>query len=83
MFRTLTVRENLMVAEQPARSGAGTGWTIERVFKLFPRLAERQSQVAGSHSGGEQQMLAIGHRRASGLATALSSKTASGSESIG
>lgn len=60
MFRALTVRENLMVAEQPARSGAGAGWTIERVFKLFPRLAERHAQLAGSLSGGEQQMLAIG-----------------------
>ncbi|HXF89857.1 MAG TPA: ABC transporter ATP-binding protein [Xanthobacteraceae bacterium] len=60
MFRTLTVRENLMVAARPARSSAGTGWTIERVFKLFPRLAERQAQLAGSLSGGEQQMLAIG-----------------------
>jgi branched-chain amino acid transport system ATP-binding protein len=60
MFRTLTVRENLMVAAQPRRSRAGTGWSLERVFALFPRLAERHAQVAGSLSGGEQQMLAIG-----------------------
>jgi branched-chain amino acid transport system ATP-binding protein len=62
MFRSLTVRENLMVAAQPVkRSGdSGPGWSIERVFALFPRLAERQAQVAGSLSGGEQQMLAIG-----------------------
>jgi branched-chain amino acid transport system ATP-binding protein len=59
MFRTLTVRENLMVAELPARSGA-RGWSIDRVFALFPRLEERHAQVAGSLSGGEQQMLAIG-----------------------
>jgi len=59
MFRTLTVRENLMVAELPARSGA-RGWPIDRVFELFPRLKEREAQVAGSLSGGEQQMLAIG-----------------------
>ncbi len=61
MFRTLTVRENLMVAAQPAkRSGsAGPGWTIDRVFKLFPRLKERHAQLSGSLSGGEQQMLAI------------------------
>jgi len=58
MFRTLTVRENLMVAAQ-ARKGGG-GWSIDRVFELFPRLAERAAQLAGSLSGGEQQMLAIG-----------------------
>jgi branched-chain amino acid transport system ATP-binding protein len=62
MFRTLTVRENLMVAAQPAKraEGGGPGWTMERVFQLFPRLKERHAQVAGSLSGGEQQMLAIG-----------------------
>jgi branched-chain amino acid transport system ATP-binding protein len=62
MFRTLTVRENLMVAAQPTKRGsdAGPGWSIERVFKLFPRLAERHAQISGSLSGGEQQMLAIG-----------------------
>jgi branched-chain amino acid transport system ATP-binding protein len=59
MFRTLTVRENLMVAAQPRRH-EGTEWTIDRVFTLFPRLRERSAQVAGSLSGGEQQMLAIG-----------------------
>ncbi len=62
MFRTLTVRENLMVAAQPAKraDAAGPGWNIDRVFQLFPRLKERHAQVAGSLSGGEQQMLAIG-----------------------
>jgi branched-chain amino acid transport system ATP-binding protein len=60
MFRTLTVRENLMVAAQPRRSGSGAAWSLERVFELFPRLRERHAQVAGSLSGGEQQMLAIG-----------------------
>jgi len=61
MFRSLTVRENLMVAAQRARgSGGGPGWSLDRVFDLFPRLRERHSQVAGSLSGGEQQMLAIG-----------------------
>jgi len=59
MFRTLTVHENLMVAAQPPKTG-GPGWTFERVFDLFPRLKERRGQVAGSLSGGEQQMLAIG-----------------------
>ncbi len=60
MFRTLTVRENLMVAAQSLRNGSMPGWSLERVFQLFPRLSERHSQVAGSLSGGEQQMLAIG-----------------------
>ena len=60
MFRTLTVRENLMVAAQSRKNDNGTGWSIERVFQIFPRLAERHAQVAGSLSGGEQQMLAIG-----------------------
>jgi branched-chain amino acid transport system ATP-binding protein len=60
MFRTLTVRENLMVAAQARRNVGGTGWSIDRVYQLFPRLAERHAQVAGSLSGGEQQMLAIG-----------------------
>ena len=57
VFRSLTVRENLEVARQTRQNGA---WTIERVFALFPRLKERHAQVAGSLSGGEQQMLAIG-----------------------
>jgi branched-chain amino acid transport system ATP-binding protein len=60
MFRTLTVRENLMVAAQSKKKDNGAGWSIDRVFHIFPRLAERHAQVAGSLSGGEQQMLAIG-----------------------
>jgi branched-chain amino acid transport system ATP-binding protein len=60
MFRTLSVRENLMVAAQSRANAGGTRWSIERVFQLFPRLKERHGQVAGSLSGGEQQMLAIG-----------------------
>jgi branched-chain amino acid transport system ATP-binding protein len=60
MFRSLTVRENLMVAAQPRGNGGhSSGWSLERVFALFPRLEERRGQVAGSLSGGEQQMLAI------------------------
>jgi branched-chain amino acid transport system ATP-binding protein len=57
VFPTLSVAENLMVAE---RSADRHGWTIERVYALFPRLAERRSQRARTLSGGEQQMLAIG-----------------------
>jgi branched-chain amino acid transport system ATP-binding protein len=58
VFRSLTVHENLMVAAQ--RRAAGGAWSHERVYGLFPRLKERTAQVAGSLSGGEQQMLAIG-----------------------
>jgi branched-chain amino acid transport system ATP-binding protein len=60
MFRTLTVRENLMVAAQSRKNGGTANWSLNRVFQLFPRLHERHAQVAGSLSGGEQQMLAIG-----------------------
>ena len=56
VFPTLTVRENLIVAFQRNSSA----WNLERVFELFPRLKERTEQHAGSLSGGEQQMLAIG-----------------------
>ncbi len=59
IFPTLTVRENLIVARQ-ARGGTAQPWTLERVCELFPRLKERLQQPAGSLSGGEQQMLAIG-----------------------
>jgi len=60
VFRSLTVRENLSVAAQSRRNGDGSGWSLDRVFELFPRLRERGRQIAGSLSGGEQQMLAIG-----------------------
>jgi branched-chain amino acid transport system ATP-binding protein len=59
IFPTLTVRENLIVAQQK-RGGIDRPWTLERVCELFPRLDERLAQHAGSLSGGEQQMLAIG-----------------------
>jgi branched-chain amino acid transport system ATP-binding protein len=60
IFRSLTVRENLIVAARRPVGGGKALWTLERVFEMFPRLAERRHQVAGSLSGGEQQMLAIG-----------------------
>ena len=56
VFPRLTVKENLLVAQRRRKGG----WTLERVFELFPRLKERHAQDAGSLSGGEQQMLAIG-----------------------
>ena len=59
IFPTLTVRENLLVARQ-TRRGVDKPWTLARVCDLFPRLEERLAQHAGSLSGGEQQMLAIG-----------------------
>jgi branched-chain amino acid transport system ATP-binding protein len=60
LFPSLTVRENLeMGARTPAARTARRG-SLEEVFALFPRLEERQRQIAGTLSGGEQQMLAIG-----------------------
>jgi branched-chain amino acid transport system ATP-binding protein len=59
IFNRLTVRENLLMGAY-LRSDAGVSADLERVFGLFPRLAERLTQVAGTLSGGEQQMLAIG-----------------------
>jgi branched-chain amino acid transport system ATP-binding protein len=60
IFASLTVKENLDVAYQAPRSGSSRQWSLQDVFQFFPRLQERQHQVAGSLSGGEQQMLAIG-----------------------
>jgi branched-chain amino acid transport system ATP-binding protein len=60
IFRSLTVRENLAVAARPPRGGASAAWTLDGVYGMFPRLRERHRQIAGSLSGGEQQMLAIG-----------------------
>ena len=59
VFPTLTVRENL-VATAANRLGRKDPWTLERVCALFPRLKERFGQPAGTLSGGEQQMLAVG-----------------------
>jgi branched-chain amino acid transport system ATP-binding protein len=59
IFNRLTVRENLMMGAY-LRSDSGITADLERVFGLFPRLLERLTQVAGTLSGGEQQMLAIG-----------------------
>ena len=59
VFASLSVRKNLRVAARPPARGGGGGWALAGAFATFPRLAERQHQLAGSLSGGEQQMLAI------------------------
>ncbi len=59
IFPSLTVRENLVVAQQREAS-TRQPWTVERIYELFPKLRERHAQFAGTLSGGEQQMLAIG-----------------------
>jgi branched-chain amino acid transport system ATP-binding protein len=59
LFRDLTVSENLAVAMTFARHLSDSAWTAARVYALFPRLAERRTQLAGLLSGGEQRMLSI------------------------
>ena len=59
IFPSLTVRENLTVAQQ-RQAAAGNPWSVDRIYDMFPRLRERHAQFAGTLSGGEQQMLAIG-----------------------
>jgi branched-chain amino acid transport system ATP-binding protein len=58
-FPSLTVRENLVVAQQ-RRTQTANPWNVDRIYDMFPRLRERHGQFAGTLSGGEQQMLAIG-----------------------
>jgi len=60
VFPSLTVEENLQMGALLPRARAGARASIERVQAMFPRLAERRGQLAGTLSGGEQQMLAIG-----------------------
>jgi len=59
VFRSLSVSENLAIAAQ-TRDSQRPVWTMGHVFDAFPRLRERQNQRAGTLSGGEQQMLAVG-----------------------
>jgi branched-chain amino acid transport system ATP-binding protein len=59
IFPDHTVRENLEIAERPRRDG-GRGWTIDRVWELFPALRALDGRTGRNLSGGEQQMLAIG-----------------------
>jgi branched-chain amino acid transport system ATP-binding protein len=54
IFKSLTVEENLTSVARPGR------WTVERIYELFPRLAERRRNLGNQLSGGEQQMLAVG-----------------------
>src|SRR5204863_1730607 len=58
LFPSLSVDEHLRMVE--ARRGDSTRWTVDRVYELFPRLAERKRNGGAQLSGGEQQMLAIG-----------------------
>ena len=60
LFPRMTVRENLDMGAYTRSDRAGMHTDLERVFTLFPRLRERAGQLAGSLSGGEQQMVAIG-----------------------
>jgi branched-chain amino acid transport system ATP-binding protein len=60
VFARLSVQENLAMGAYSRRDRAGIEADLQRVFQLLPRLAERRRQLAGTLSGGEQQMLAIG-----------------------
>ena len=61
IFKSLTVHENLTAVARPAHAGSPhRPWTPERVYELFPRLAERKTNLGTQLSGGEQQMLAVG-----------------------
>lgn len=60
IFPALTVEDNLRLGAIPARAREGAAARMEEVFALFPKLAQRRAQIAGTMSGGEQQMVAIG-----------------------
>jgi branched-chain amino acid transport system ATP-binding protein len=65
VFRSLSVRENLEMGALPERGRADWSRNLEQIYTLFPVLKERATQAAGTLSGGEQQMLAIGRGLAS------------------
>ena len=66
IFKSLTVHENLTAVARPGRKGStARPWTPERVYEMFPRLAERRANLGTQLSGGEQQMLAVGRALAS------------------
>ena len=60
VFPNLSVRENLVATARAVRADTGDGWTLERVYSMFPELQARASSMGNLLSGGEQQMLAIG-----------------------
>jgi branched-chain amino acid transport system ATP-binding protein len=60
LFPRMSVIDNLFMGAYTRNDRAGIASDMERVFRLFPRLQERRSQIAGTLSGGEQQMLAMG-----------------------
>jgi branched-chain amino acid transport system ATP-binding protein len=60
LFKTMSIRDNLLMGAFRRRSASEIKHNLERVYQLFPRLAERRDQAAGTLSGGEQQMCAIG-----------------------
>ena len=60
VFPEMTVQENLEMGSYTPRAKAGRAQSLELVYAIFPRLAERRTQLAGTMSGGEQQMLAVG-----------------------
>jgi branched-chain amino acid transport system ATP-binding protein len=66
LFGNLTVMENLRLATYARKNGSEIDRDLERVFAIFPRLDERKTQKAGTLSGGEQQMLAVGRAFMSG-----------------
>jgi branched-chain amino acid transport system ATP-binding protein len=60
VFPSLSVEENLTLAARAQPNGGGGGWTLDRIYDLFPQLQSRRQNRGGQLSGGEQQMLAIG-----------------------
>jgi len=59
VFTKMTVKDNLWLGSNPSRARPSMASTMQEVFQLFPKLADRKSQIVGTMSGGEQQMVAI------------------------